>query len=115
MSLQLNELTDISFYCQLLAFVQYVKDEKVVEEFLFYEPLTTNTKVIDVFNIAKNFFLNHGMTLDMCDSLCTDSAPATLENKSDFTACVKKKVPHITVTHCVIVVPLQLINHYQNN
>ena len=73
-----------------------------MEEFLFCEPLTTTPKAIDVFNIVKDFFLNDGMTLDMCGSLCTDNAPAMLEKKSDFAACVKKEVLHITVTHCVL-------------
>ena len=101
-SLQLNDSTDVSFYSQLLAFVRYVTEEKVVEEFLFCEPLTTTTKSIDVFNIVKDFVLNHGMTLDICGSLCNDGARAMLGNKSGFTACVKKEVPHVTVTHCLL-------------
>ena len=101
-SLQLDESTDVSFCSQLLVFVRYVKEKEVVEEFLFCEPLTTTTKAIDVFNIVKDFFLKHGMTLDMCGSLCTDGAPAMLGNKSGFAAHVKKEVPHVTVTHCVL-------------
>jgi len=101
-SLQLDESTDVSFCSQLLVFVRYVKEKEVVEEFLFCEPLTTTTKAIDVFNIVKDFFLKHGMTLDMCGSLCTDGAPAMLGNKSGFAARVKKEVPHVTVTHCVL-------------
>ena len=73
-----------------------------MEEFLFCEPLTTTTKAIDVFNIVKEFFLNHEMTLDMWGSLCTDGAPAMLGNKSGFSAFVKKEVSHVTVTHCVL-------------
>lgn len=46
--------------------------------------------------------MKHGMTLDISGSLCTDGAPAMLGNKSDFAACVKKEVPHVTVTHCML-------------
>ena len=42
------------------------------------------------------------MSLDMVGSLCTDGAPAMLGNKSGFASCVKKEVPHITVTHCML-------------
>ena len=64
--------------------------------------MTTTTKAIDVFSIVKEFFLNHEMTLDMCDSLCTDGAPVMLGNKSGFATLVKKEVSHGTVTHCVL-------------
>ena len=37
-SLQLDESTDVSLCSQLLVFVQYVKEKKVVEEFLFCKP-----------------------------------------------------------------------------
>ena len=99
-SLQLHESTDISLCSQLLVFVRYVK-EKVVEEFLFCEPMKTTTKAVDIFNIVK-FFLNHEMSLDMVGSLCTDGVPAMLGNKSGFASHVKKEVPHITVTHCML-------------
>ena len=101
-SLQLDESTDVSLRCQLLVFVRYVKEKKVVEEFLFCEPLKTTTKAMDVFNIVKEFFLNHEMSLDMVGSLCTDGAPAMLGNKSGFASLGKKEIPHITVTHCML-------------
>ena len=101
-SLQLDESTDVSSCSQLLVFVRYVKDKEVVEEFLFCTPLKTTTKAVDVFNIVKEFFLNHEMSLDMVGSLCTDGAPAMLGNKSGFASRVKEEVPHITVTHCML-------------
>ena len=70
-SLQLDGSTDVSLCCQLLVFVQYVKEKKVVEEFVLCEPLKTTTKAVDAFNIVKEFFLNHEMSLDMVGSLST--------------------------------------------
>ena len=112
-SLQLDESTDVSFYSQL--FVQYLKDEEVVEEFHFCEPLTTSTKAIKVSSIVKDFFLNHGMTLSMFGLLSNNGAPAILGNISGFAACVKKVVPHITVTNCGLHRHTLQLNHYQNN
>ena len=74
----------------------------MVEEFLFCEPLKTTTKAVDVFNIVKEFFLNHKMSLDMVGSLCTNGVPAMLRNKIGFAHLVKKEIPQITVTHCML-------------
>ena len=79
-----------------------MKEKEVVEEFLFCEPLKTTTKAVDVFNSIKEFFLNHKMSLDLVGSLCTDGAPAMLGNKSGFASLVKKEIPHLTVTHCML-------------
>ena len=75
----------------------YVKEKEMVEEFLFSEPLKTTTKAVDVFNIVKEFFLIHEMSLDVVRSLCTDGAPAMLGNNSGFAFLAKKENPHITV------------------
>ena len=57
-----------------------------MEEFLFCEPFARTSKA---FNTVKDLFSNHGMTLDMCGSLCTDGAPAMLGDKSGFASRVK--------------------------
>ena len=101
-SLQLDESTDVSLCSQLLVFVRYVKEKEVVKEFLICELLKITTKAVDIFNIVKEFFLNHEMSLDMVGSLCTDGALTMLGNKSGFASRVKKEVPHITVTHCML-------------
>ena len=101
-SFQLDESTNVSLCSQLLVFVRYVKEKEVVEEFLFCEPLKTTKKAVDIFSIVKEFFLNYEMFLDMVGSLCTDGAPAMLGNKSGFASRVKKELPHIKVTHCML-------------
>ena len=101
-SLQLHESTDVSLCSQLLVFARYVKEKEVVEEFLFCEPLKTTTKAVDVFNIVKELFLNHEMSLDMVGSLRTYGAPAMLGNNSGFAFLANKEVPHISVTHCML-------------
>ncbi|XP_076059491.1 protein FAM200C-like [Oratosquilla oratoria] len=99
-SIQLDESTDVCFCSHLLAFVRYVK-EKEVEEFLFCKPLKITAKTIDVLSLVKEFFLEHGMTLALCGSTCSDGAPNMLGNKAGFATLVKKEVPRVTVTHCV--------------
>ncbi|XP_068221363.1 protein FAM200C-like [Palaemon carinicauda] len=101
-SIQLDESTDVSFCSQLMAFVRYVKEKEVVEEFLFCKPQKTTAKATDVFSLVKEFFLEHEMTLNMCGSICTDGAPVMLGNKPGFATLVKKEVTHVTITHCVL-------------
>ena len=47
-SLQLDETTDVANLSQLIAFVRYVKGDKIKEEFLFCKHLTTTAKAINV-------------------------------------------------------------------
>ena len=38
----------------------------------------------------------------MIGSVCTDGAPAMLCNRSGFAAMLKKKIPELKVTHCLL-------------
>ena len=60
-SLQLDETTDVVNLSQLIAFVRYVRGDKIKEEFLFCKDLTTTAKVIDVKKILDDFFTNNGL------------------------------------------------------
>ncbi|XP_045117651.1 protein ZBED8-like [Portunus trituberculatus] len=55
-SLQVDESTDVSNCCQLLAVVRYVKEKKVEESFLFCQSLKTIAQAKDVFNNMQGFF-----------------------------------------------------------
>ena len=101
-SLQLNESTDISSCCQLLTMVRYVKDKTVREEFVFCKPLQTTATAGDIFNLVKEFFKYYNINISLIDSICTDGAPAMLGNHSGFAALLKKEVPTLKVTHCMI-------------
>lgn len=100
--IQLDESTDVDGCSQLLVFEQYVKEKEILEEFLFCEPLQLTTKGIDVFSLIKDFFLKHKIMFDVCASICTDGASAMLGKNSGFVAYVKKEVPRIMITHCML-------------
>ena len=101
-SLQLNESTDISSCCQLLTMVRYVKDKTVREEFVFCKPLQTTATAGDIFNLVKEFFKYYNINISFIGFICTDGAPAMLGNHSGFAALLKKEVPTLKVTHCMI-------------
>jgi len=100
--IQLDESTDVENCSQLMVFVRYVKEKEIVEEFLFCEPLELTTKGIDIFNKVKDFLLQYEIPMNKIGSICTDGAPSMLGKNSGFVAYVKKEVPHVTITHCIL-------------
>ena len=82
--------------------VRYVKDKTVREEFVFCKPLQTTATAGDIFNLVKEFFKYYNINISLIGSICTDGAPAMLGNHSGFAALLKKEVPTLKVTHCMI-------------
>ena len=83
-SIQLGETTDVSNCSQLIALARYFHDGAIKENFIFCEELKTTTKAKDVFQFVKDFFAKHELDNQIICSVCTDGAPAILENKSVF-------------------------------
>ena len=81
-SIRLDETTDVTNLNPLIAFLCYVKEQEIKEEFLFCKQLITTAKAIDVKNILDNFITSHGLSRNMVFSLCTDKAPAMIGYKS---------------------------------
>ncbi|GLV38082.1 hypothetical protein CBL_10049 [Carabus blaptoides fortunei] len=95
-SIQLDESTDVDNYSQLMMYIRYVKEQSVIEEFLFCEPLDLTIRGVDVLNHINNFFKNHEISINIVGSICTDVAPAMLGKHSGFIAYIKKEVPEVT-------------------
>jgi len=100
--IQLDESTDVENCSQLMVFVRYVKEKEIVEEFLFCEPLELTTQGIDIFNKLKDFLVQYEIPMNKIGSICTDGAPSMLGKHSGFVAYLKKEVPHVTITHCIL-------------
>ncbi|XP_063584632.1 protein FAM200C-like [Penaeus indicus] len=101
-SIQLDESTDVQSCSQLLAFVRYVHDEDLKEEFLFCEPLEQSTKGEDVMQKLTEFFEAEGLDWGNLCGICTDGAPAMLGSQSGFVTRVIQKAPNAIPLHCMI-------------
>ena len=55
-ALQVDETTDVSGKCYLLAFVRFVHAQTILNQFLFLKQMKTHTKGKDVFNTVDAFF-----------------------------------------------------------
>ena len=101
-SIQLDELTDVSNCAYLLVYRQYVHAGKLKEEFLMCESLETTTKAVNVMEKMDHFFQQNNISWNHVGSICTDGAPLMLSAKSGFTTLVKKRAPHIISIHCAL-------------
>ncbi|KAI6658139.1 Protein ZBED8-like [Oopsacas minuta] len=79
--LQLDESTDVSSCAQLMIYVRYIHDSNFKEEFLFCQPLDSQTRGIDVFKQRKHLFCkkrsrlekNLGLFAQMALLLCWEA------------------------------------------
>ncbi|XP_040575992.1 protein FAM200C-like [Lepeophtheirus salmonis] len=101
-SLQLDESTLPGNESLLLAYVRFVKDEKLVQELLFARQLITNTKGELVFDIVDNFFKEKKIPLTNILACATDGAPSMIGRYRGFISFLKKAVPGVLTVHCVI-------------
>ena len=58
-SLQSDETTDIKSISQLVAYVRFVKENAIVDEFLFCQEMKERTKAKDVFVLVNAFLCEH--------------------------------------------------------
>ncbi|XP_040581087.1 protein FAM200C-like [Lepeophtheirus salmonis] len=101
-SLQLDESTLPGNESLLIAYVRFVKDEKLVHELLFARQLITNTKGESVFDIVDNFFKEKKIPLTNILACATDGAPSMIGRYRGFISFLKKAVPGVLTVHCVI-------------
>ncbi|XP_029654749.1 protein ZBED8-like [Octopus sinensis] len=101
-SIQLDESTDINSMCHLVAFVRFVEDDSVVDEFLFCLETTGRTRGIDIFHPFSSFLVSNNIPWTKVGPICTDGAPAMLGHRSGCIALVKDVASHIIATHCAI-------------
>uniref|UniRef100_A0A0P4VR47 Uncharacterized protein n=1 Tax=Scylla olivacea TaxID=85551 RepID=A0A0P4VR47_SCYOL len=118
-SIQLDESTDVQSCSQLLAFVRYVHDEDLKEEFLFCEPLEQSTKGEDVMQKLTEFFESEGLDWDNLCGICTDGAPAMLGSQSGFvtksTKCYPSSLHDPQASSCIKNATLRITGHSEYN
>jgi hypothetical protein len=98
-SLQVDESTDISGKAQLLGFVPFRDDQKIVELFLCCKELMETTKGKNVFDTVSSYLECKSLLWSSCVGLCTDGAPSMTKCLKGFATLVKQKNPSIISTH----------------
>lgn len=121
-SIQLDESTDVQSCSQLLAFVRYVHDEDLKEEFLFCEPLEQSTKGEDVMQKLTEFFESDGLDWGNLCGICTDGAPAMLgsvrfcyKSYTKSTKCYPSSLHDPQASSCIKNATLRITGHSEYN
>ena len=93
---------DIKSISQLVAYVRFVKENTIVDEFLFCQEMKEKTRAKDVFDLVNAFLRENSIAWNKVGSVCTDDAPAMIGHQSSFVALMKQVAPHIVSNHCTI-------------
>ncbi|XP_058261614.1 zinc finger BED domain-containing protein 5-like isoform X2 [Hemibagrus wyckioides] len=99
-ALQWDESSDIANLSNLLAFVRYVHNGELQEEFLFCKPLPAQTTAEAIFDILNAFIDSNGIDWSKCVGLSTDGARAMVGHRNGVAARVKTVAPLMSSVHC---------------
>ncbi|XP_025425345.1 zinc finger BED domain-containing protein 5-like [Sipha flava] len=101
-ALQVDESTDISGKAQLMAFIRFIVNSKIVSQFCCCKELSGTTTGRDVFDVINKYFKNYGISWTFCVSICTVGAPSMTGSIKGFIAIAKNQNPNINTTHCFL-------------
>ena len=68
-SLQFDEKTDIKSISQLVAYVRFVKENAIVDEFLFCQEMKERTRAKDVFDLMNAFLRENSVAWNKVGSV----------------------------------------------
>lgn len=101
-ALQLDESTDVANKAQLLVYIRFISEEKIVEEVLFCKAMTGRTTGKDIFRILDDYMEQNSIDWSRCVGVCTDGAAAMTGKRSGVIAFIKEKAPNVVSTHCML-------------
>ena len=82
--------------------MRFVKENTIVDEFIFCQKVKERTRAKDVFDLVNAFRHKNSIAWNKVRSVCTDGVPAAIGHQSSFAALRKQIALHIVSSHCVI-------------
>ncbi|KFD65047.1 hypothetical protein M514_22764 [Trichuris suis] len=101
-SLQLDESSLPGNEAILLAYVRFIKEEDLAQEFLFARELVMDSKGKSIFQVVEGYFKEKEIPLANVISVATDGAPSMVGCQRGFISYLKKVVPNVLAIRCVI-------------
>ena len=108
-TMQVDESTDISGKAQLIAFIRFVSDGKISDQFFCCKELKERTTGQDIFDTLSKYLEENELTWKECVGLCRDGAPhdrdgtpSMIGSIKRFVSLVKKVNSEIITTHCFL-------------
>ena len=87
---QVDESTNNANKAQLLAFIRFIDEDQIVNQFLFCKELSTTTNGEDVFNIFNDYLSKWQISWTSCVGICIDGAPSMVGCMKGLTSFAKK-------------------------
>ena len=81
-NLQFDKTTDIESISRLAAYVRFVKENAIVDEFLFCQEMKERTRAKDVFDLVNAFLRENSVAWNKVGSVCTDGDPAMMGHRT---------------------------------
>uniref|UniRef100_A0A3Q2CIT8 DUF4371 domain-containing protein n=1 Tax=Cyprinodon variegatus TaxID=28743 RepID=A0A3Q2CIT8_CYPVA len=97
-SLQIDDSTDESAVCHLIANVRNVDEDRITENFLFCKALRNHATGDEMFRVTNDYFMENGLNWQMCAGICTDGAACMTGRAKGFVTKAKERNPIIGVT-----------------
>ena len=94
-TMQVDESTDISGKAQLIAFIRFVSDGKISDQFFCCKELKERTTGQDIFDILCKYLEENELTWKECVGLCSDGAPSMIGSI--------KGVPFLKIAHTMYI------------
>nr|XP_027201527.1 zinc finger BED domain-containing protein 5-like [Dermatophagoides pteronyssinus] len=101
-ALQIDETTDITGKAQLIAFVRFIHENEIINQFLCCREIPESTTGHNIYNILNTYFDENKISWKSCIGVCTDGAPAMTGHLKGFISYVKSINPDILFTHCFL-------------
>ena len=96
---QIDESTDVNNHAMLIAYILFIDDDVMVNQFLCCKKFPTTTRGLDIFNILTEYFEKHGLSWDSNVGICMDGAPLMVGTIKVFASPVEKPNASIVRTH----------------
>uniref|UniRef100_A0A0L8GR67 Uncharacterized protein n=1 Tax=Octopus bimaculoides TaxID=37653 RepID=A0A0L8GR67_OCTBM len=99
-ALTMDESSDISNKSQLLAFVHFIDENEIINQFLCCKEMSTTTRGQDIFDLITGYLKEMNLSWRSCVGICTDEAPCMTGCIKEFISFVEKENPNLICTHC---------------
>ncbi|GFU66056.1 zinc finger MYM-type protein 6 [Trichonephila clavipes] len=97
-ALQVEETTDITGNAQLIAFVRFIHENDIINQFLCCRELPDFKTGKHIFQVISSYLEEIKVSWKSCIGICTDGAPAVTGHLKGFVAHVKELNEDILVT-----------------
>ncbi|GFY25957.1 SCAN domain-containing protein 3 [Trichonephila clavipes] len=101
-ALQVDETTNITGNAQLIAFVRFIHENDIINQFLCCRELPDFTTGKHIFQVISSYLEEIKVSWKSCIGICIDGAPAMTGHLKGFVAHVKELNEDILVTHCFL-------------